>query len=297
MILIVRCTICLWYWWFVILIVGGTGCLWFWLFVTSHYNGCEAWSLTETLERSLDGSYTRMLRKALNVHWSSHTRNEDLYEDLPRLSNTIAGRRLQLAGHCFRHPELSAQPLVLWQPNHGHRGRGRPKATYVDTLKRDTGTSDSGELAALMRDRIVWREHIGRQLATEWVSDCLWHWLFVVLIVRHTDFCDDECVLMIVCDTECLCLHSPCFAGQQCARSLLRPAIRWTAVCVMCVLVLCGTKSKSYATGNLTNCIKLYSMTPVVCNGSPARCYALYNSTAEVANAVHVAMWTIRQTL
>ena len=129
--------------------------------------GCEAWSLTETLERSLDGSYTRMLRKALNVHWSSHTRNEDLYEDLPCLSNTIAGRRLQLAGHCFRHPELSAQPLVLWQPNHGHRGRGRPKATYVDTLKRDTGTSDSGELAALMQDRIVWHEHIGRHLATK----------------------------------------------------------------------------------------------------------------------------------
>ena len=37
--------------------------------------GCEAWALTEVMEHSLDGTYTRMLRKALNNHWSSHTPN------------------------------------------------------------------------------------------------------------------------------------------------------------------------------------------------------------------------------
>ena len=29
--------------------------------------GCEAWALTEAMEHSLDGTYTRMLRKALNI--------------------------------------------------------------------------------------------------------------------------------------------------------------------------------------------------------------------------------------
>ena len=29
--------------------------------------GCESWSMTAAMERSLDGTYTRMLRKALNV--------------------------------------------------------------------------------------------------------------------------------------------------------------------------------------------------------------------------------------
>ena len=29
--------------------------------------GCESWTLTEKMEKKLDGSYTRMLRKALNV--------------------------------------------------------------------------------------------------------------------------------------------------------------------------------------------------------------------------------------
>lgn len=119
--------------------------------------GCESWTLTEALERSFDGTYTRMLRKALNIHWTSHTSNEELYSDLPRVSNKIASRRLQLAGHCFRHPELSTQQLVLWDPKHGHRGRGRPKATYIDTLKRDTGANDAAELASLMADRKIWR--------------------------------------------------------------------------------------------------------------------------------------------
>ena len=116
------------------------------------------------MERSLDGTYTRMLRKALNVHWSSHTPNEVLYGELPRVSNKIAARRIQLAGHCFRHPELSAQPLILWEPSQGHRGRGRPRATYIDTLKRDTGVRETAELATLMADRKLWRGRmVGRQ--------------------------------------------------------------------------------------------------------------------------------------
>ena len=31
--------------------------------------GCEAWTQTSAMEKALDGTYTRMLRKALNVHY------------------------------------------------------------------------------------------------------------------------------------------------------------------------------------------------------------------------------------
>ena len=115
--------------------------------------GCESWALSKAQEKSLDGTYTRMLRKALNIHWSSHIPNQQLYGDLPAVSNKIASRRLQLAGHCYRHPELSTQKLVLWEPTHGHRGRGRPNTTYIDTLKRDTGAFEASEIAALMADK------------------------------------------------------------------------------------------------------------------------------------------------
>ena len=126
--------------------------------------GCEAWSLTETEEKSLDGTYTRMLQKATNVHWSSHTTNATLYGELPPLSSKIAARRLRLAGHCYRHPELSAKKLVLWEPTHGHRGRGRPRTTYVNTLCRDTGAVNSAELATLMENRDDWRARVASRL-------------------------------------------------------------------------------------------------------------------------------------
>ena len=122
--------------------------------------GCESWTMSESQEKSLDGTYTRMLRKALNIHWSSHTPNQQLYGELPAVSDKIASRRLQLAGHCYRHPELSTQRLVLWEPKHGHRGRGRPKTSFIDTLKRDTGASDTTEIASLMADGIIWRGRV-----------------------------------------------------------------------------------------------------------------------------------------
>jgi len=91
-----------------------------------------------------------------SVHWSSHTSNKVLHGKLPLLSD--ASRRLQLAGHCFRHPELSTQRLVQWEPKHGQRRRGRPKASFVDTLRRDTGLHDTNELAALMAERTIGEE-------------------------------------------------------------------------------------------------------------------------------------------
>ena len=41
--------------------------------------GCEAWTLTKTMEKALDGAYTRMLRRVLNVHWSDKMTNVTLY--------------------------------------------------------------------------------------------------------------------------------------------------------------------------------------------------------------------------
>ena len=48
--------------------------------------GSETWTLTKELTKRLDGTYTRMLRCALNISWKSHTTNEVLYGSIPRLS-------------------------------------------------------------------------------------------------------------------------------------------------------------------------------------------------------------------
>ena len=85
-------------------------------------------------------------------------------DTLKRPNYKFSGSRLQLAGHCYRHPELSTQKLVLWEPTHGHRGRGRPNTTYIDTLKRDTGAFEASEIAALMADKRLWKDLVVARL-------------------------------------------------------------------------------------------------------------------------------------
>ena len=74
--------------------------------------GCESRALSKAQEKSLDGTYTMMLRKAFNIHWSSHIPNQQLYGELQAVSNKIAFLRLQLEGHRYHHPGLNTKSLV-----------------------------------------------------------------------------------------------------------------------------------------------------------------------------------------
>ena len=76
-----------------------------------------------------------MFKMALNVYCICRYRvsNAELYGDLPIVSLKVRHRRMRLAGHAIRHPELSLSKVILWKPVHGHRGRGRPRAKLVDT--------------------------------------------------------------------------------------------------------------------------------------------------------------------
>ena len=122
--------------------------------------GSETWTLTESLRKLIDGCYTRMLRMALNVDWKQHLTNKEVYGRLPRATMKIQERRMRLAGHIHRHDELVANRLLLWEPTHGTRSRGRPALTFVDNLRTDTGLTDTGEIGRLMADRTLWRQRI-----------------------------------------------------------------------------------------------------------------------------------------
>ena len=118
--------------------------------------GSECWSLNSSSRKSLDGTYTRMLRTVLNINWQDHVPNVTLYGDLPRLTDRIAWRRLGIAGHCYRHRELPVSQLVLWEPTHGWQKPGIPATTFLNILQDDTGATTSAELAACMKDRKDW---------------------------------------------------------------------------------------------------------------------------------------------
>ena len=71
--------------------------------------GSECWTLKATLQKSLDGCYTRMLRAVLNISKNEHVSNNTLYEGIPRVSDKVAARRMRLAGHC-QTPRTASQP-------------------------------------------------------------------------------------------------------------------------------------------------------------------------------------------
>ena len=133
-----------------------------WLFTATVESvllyGSETWTMTKRLERMVDGCYTRMLRMVLGVSWKQHMTNSELYGKLPKVSSKITERRLRLAGHIYRHPELTANKLLLWEPLHGDVGRGRPHFTFVDSLKESTGLRNKDEVGNLMLDRSLWRD-------------------------------------------------------------------------------------------------------------------------------------------
>ncbi len=71
------------------------------------YNS-TTWTLTrlhkralETLEKSINSCYLRLLRCALDINWKDHIPNKDVFQDLPSASTKIKERRLTFIGHCL----------------------------------------------------------------------------------------------------------------------------------------------------------------------------------------------------
>ena len=45
------------------------------------------------------------------------------------------GSKVLTSISCHWHPEMSTEKLAMWEPEHGHQGKGRPRTSFVDTLK------------------------------------------------------------------------------------------------------------------------------------------------------------------
>ena len=71
----------------------------------NHLYGSETWTINKSLEKRINGCYTKLLRMVLNVSWKDNWSNKKLYNDMPKITNIIATRRLSIAGHCIRHNE------------------------------------------------------------------------------------------------------------------------------------------------------------------------------------------------
>ena len=117
--------------------------------------GAISWTLTIAFEKKRNGSYTRMLRVALNISWRDHMSNKDLYGKIPKFTDTIREQRLRISGHCWRSKNEVVSDVLLRLPIHRRRSRGRPAKTFVDQIMEDTSCNYE-ELPNAMMNREEW---------------------------------------------------------------------------------------------------------------------------------------------
>ena len=63
-------------------------------------NGSVSWTLIKSLEKRINGNYTRMLRAILNRFWKDHLNNKEIYGNIPDICTSIRQQRLHFSGHC-----------------------------------------------------------------------------------------------------------------------------------------------------------------------------------------------------
>ena len=121
--------------------------------------GCTTWTLTQRLEKKLDGNYTRTLRAILNKSWRQHPTRHQLYGHLPPITKTIQVRRTRHTGHCWRSRDELISDVLLWASSYGRAKAERPARTYIQQLCEDTGCSPE-DLPEAINDREKWRERV-----------------------------------------------------------------------------------------------------------------------------------------
>ena len=134
---------------------------------TLLYNAVT-WTMTSTLEKRLDGCYTKLLRYALGFKWDDYISNDKLYGKLLRVSSRLLEKQLIFAGHCVRSDQ-PVSDLVFWDhtkmakckctPGAGSRGNNA-KLLLKKVGKVDGLVVSDVELIKLMKDRDAWRARI-----------------------------------------------------------------------------------------------------------------------------------------
>ena len=76
--------------------------------------GAKTWTMTKTMNSENDGTYTRLLRHALNINWRQHVATKNLFRDLHKISSVIHQTIFSLiTSMAFEKPGLPAIFLFM----------------------------------------------------------------------------------------------------------------------------------------------------------------------------------------
>ena len=117
--------------------------------------------------KKVEGLHHNCLRKLLGITYRDKVSNIRVREltNQPKINEIICKRRLTWYGHVIRMPDERPPKIAMnWKPPGGKRRPGRPKLTWIRTVKKDIGFEGSGttmeELSDIAADRESWRSWV-----------------------------------------------------------------------------------------------------------------------------------------
>ena len=102
-----------------------------------HVKNGSQWRVSATPQGVF---HCRCIRKILGLSWQDRVTNDELMRrsGMEALSKIVQTRRLRLAGHVLRLPDVRPACIAMtWIPESGRRTRGRPQKTWWTLFKED----------------------------------------------------------------------------------------------------------------------------------------------------------------
>ena len=123
--------------------------------------GNESWYCNETIERRFRAFENKALRRILGVRWQDRVTNDTIREitKVPWIDEWLMANRWRWLGHVLRMDQQRIiREVIDWEPV-GTRRRGRPRPTWMRTIKKEAG-NEWEMLPDRAQDRVVWRDYV-----------------------------------------------------------------------------------------------------------------------------------------
>jgi len=115
-------------------------CLYASIVLSTALHACETCKSTASIRNTLDVFHRRCIRKILGLSWQDRVTNEELKKrsGMQALSEIVQTRRLRLAGHVLRLPDVRpARLAITWIQESGRNTSSRPQMTWRTSFKED----------------------------------------------------------------------------------------------------------------------------------------------------------------
>ena len=123
--------------------------------------GHESWYSTTATDKKFLVFENKALRRILGISWRDRVSNARIREitKLQPVDEYVRHSRWKWLGHVYRRVGSIVNDTPAYEMQ-GRRGRGRPKETWLRTMKREAGEECWGSLEEMAQDRWWWRVFI-----------------------------------------------------------------------------------------------------------------------------------------